>query len=222
MILHSSLFFGSYALWFCWAIMLYTLYVCIKSSGLSRLKNTADAIPLALIGLAQLAIPHLAHGIVEGIEFYPTLTALAELMFGLRYSLVLGALTQATNVAFGYGYWECLGIGWLAATALPATFVLGCLWLSQRYLPKNPFVYLLLNAFLVASVSAMVGQVNAAVWIMALTDYDWSYVSRYMLPFGLMLAFPEGFITGAMMTMMVLFQPHWVYTFRDSVYFTKR
>lgn len=201
--------------------MLWVLFGCVRSSGLARLKNTADALPLGLVGLAQLAIPHLAGGIVEGIVFYPTLTALAALMFGLRYSLVLGALTQATNVAFGLGYWECLGLGWLVATAMPATFVLGSLWLSQRYLPHNPFVYLLLNAFLVASASAMVGQVGAAGWVLGITDYDWSYVSRYMLPFGLMLAFPEGFITGALMTMLVLFQPSWVYTFRDSVYFTK-
>jgi uncharacterized membrane protein len=33
-----------------------------------------------------------------------------------------------------------------------------------------------------------------------------------------MLSFPEGFITGAFLTMLVLFQPQWVYTFRDEVY----
>ena len=43
-------------------------------------------------------------------------------------------------------------------------------------------------------------------------------ICQYYLPFGLMLTFPEGFITGAFLTMLVLFQPRWLYTFRDEVY----
>ena len=53
---------------------------------------------------------------------------------------------------------------------------------------------------------------------LGLSDLSWAYLKQYYLPFGLMLSFPEGFITGAFLTMLVLFQPQWVSTFRDEVY----
>jgi len=80
------------------------------------------------------------------------------------------------------------------------------------------FVYLLLNGFFGASLAMIWVQFGATGILLGLSDLSWAYLKQYYLPFGLMLSFPEGFITGAFLTMLVLFQPQWVYTFRDEVY----
>ena len=39
-----------------------------------------------------------------------------------------------------------------------------------------------------------------------------------LLPFFPLMFFPEGFINGWLMTVLVAFRPHWVYSFADEDY----
>ena len=219
MLLHGAL--NDHADWALYLALACT-FACaiwaIRSSGLTRVASTADAIPLGLMGLGQLALPHLAGSIVEGLSFYPLLTALSALMFGFRYSFLLAMTVQLMNVWAGLGELTSIGISLWITHWIPACWTLGLLAVCQRYLPRNLFVYLLLNGFFGASLAMIWVQFGATGILLALSDLSWAYLKQYYLPFGLMLSFPEGFITGAFLTMLVLFQPQWVYTFRDEVY----
>ena len=104
---------------------------------------------------------------------------------------------------------------WAIYLALACTFACA---IYQRYLPRNLFVDLLLNGFFGASLAMIWVQFGATGILLGLSDLSWAYQKQYFLPFVLMLSFPEGFITGAFLTMLVLFQPQWVYTFRDEIY----
>ena len=139
-------------------------------------------------------------------------------MFGFRYSFLLALAVQLMNVWAGLGDLTSIGISLWITYWVPACWILGLLAVCQRYLPRNLFVYLLLNGFFGASLAMVWVQLGATAILLGLGDLSWAYLSQYYLPFGLMLSFPEGFITGAFLTMLVLFQPQWVYTFRDEVY----
>ena len=188
------------------------------STRLQRVALTADAWPLGIMGLAQLALPHMAGGIVEGLSFYPLLTGLSALMFGFRYSLLIALMTQLLNVLAGLGHFDTLGLSIWATHLIPTLWILTFLALAQRVWQRNLFVYVLVNGFFGAAFAVVFSQLFCVLSLMALGAFEWSYLSRYFLPFGLMMTFPEGFITGAFLTMLVLYRPEWLYTFRDSVY----
>lgn len=205
-------------LWLTNAVVLAMLIWALRSTGLRKVSHTQDALPLGIMGLAQLALPHLSGGVVEGLSFYPLLTGLSAMMFGFRYSLVLAALTQALNVAAGLGYWQNMGISLLVTHVIPALWILAFLALAQRYWAKNFFVYVWINGFFGASFGIVFCDIASAALLVSAGPWSWHYIAQFFLPFGLMMTFPEGFITGAFLTMLVLFKPQWVYTFRDEVY----
>ena len=104
MLLHGALVdHADWALYLASACTFACAIWAIRSSRLTRIASTADAIPLGLMGLGQLALPHLAGSIVEGLSFYPLLTALSALMFGFRYSFLLALAVQLMNVWAGLG-----------------------------------------------------------------------------------------------------------------------
>lgn len=183
-----------------------------------RLADSRDALPLGLMGLSMLSLPHLSGGIVEGLAFYPLLTALSALMFGFRFTLLLSTACQALNSAAGLGHWASLGPSLFITVIIPGLWVLAFLAGAQRWWPRNFFVYVWVNGFFGAAFGTVFCYLGAVLMLMAFGGYEWTYLSRYFLPFGLMMTFPEGFITGALLTMLVLYRPDWVYTFRDSVY----
>lgn len=210
--------------WSQWALWLGNLLAiavagwAIATTRLRKLARSDDALPLGVLGLVQLSLPHLAGGIVEGLAFYPLLTALSALMFGFRYSFLLALVTQSLNLFGGLGYPMDLGLSLLVTHMIPALWVLGFLALAQRVWPRNFFVYVWVNGFFGASFGVVFCFATSALLLMTAGPFDWDYLSGFFLPFGLMMTFPEGFITGAFLTMLVLYKPEWVYTFRDSVY----
>jgi uncharacterized membrane protein len=48
--------------------------------------------------------------------------------------------------------------------------------------------------------------------------YPLDYLLENYLPFFLLMAFSEAFITGMLITMMVIYKPEWVATFDDKRY----
>ncbi|MGB0966323.1 MAG: energy-coupling factor ABC transporter permease [Litorivicinus sp.] len=190
----------------------------ITSTRLHKVSDTQDAIPLGLMGLAQLGFPHLSGGVVEGLTFYPLLVGLSAMMFGFRYSLMLASLTQGLNVAAGLGYPSMIGLSLVVTHLIPSLFILGFLALAQRWWPRNFFVYVWVNGFFGACFGVAFCHLASTLLLMSAGPWTWNYLAQFYLPFGLMMTFPEGFITGAFLTMLVLFKPQWVYTFRDEVY----
>jgi len=50
----------------------------------------------------------------------------------------------------------------------------------------------------------------------------WTICSISIFPYALMQTFPEGFITGTVLALLVVYKPEWVATFRDEFYLHHR
>jgi len=48
--------------------------------------------------------------------------------------------------------------------------------------------------------------------------YSLNYLLDFYFPYALMQTFPEGFITGTVLSLLVIYQLEWVATFRDEFY----
>ena len=95
---------------------------------------------------------------------------------------------------------------------------IGILRFSWRYLPDNLFVYVFVCAFFGAAIAVAVSRFALALVLYFSGAYPWDVLwneSIIILP---LMMFPEGFITGLLMTLFVVYLPHWVKTFDDERY----
>ena len=135
------------------------------------------------------------------------------LMFGAPLALAGMALAAALACALGAGDWGALPAQWLVDGAVPVA----CAWAThraiERYSPPNLFVYVFGAAFAGAGPS-MVASLGAH-----------RLLGSRIEPFaalGLMLGFGEAFLTGALVTLFVVYRREWVATFDDARYLARR
>ncbi|MGC9457073.1 MAG: energy-coupling factor ABC transporter permease [Halothiobacillaceae bacterium] len=149
------------------------------------------------------------------------ITALT-LIVGWSLALLAGTVAYIGYVLAGMAGWEGLGIGVLVSVLLPATITQILLYVSRYYLPLNFFIYVFINAFGAAILSAlMVGFATAGLF-WAADFYSWDQLVHNYLRMMPLLALPEGVVNGMVMTALALVAPHWVISFDDALYLKSR
>lgn len=140
------------------------------------------------------------------------------LVFGARLALAASVLALIMLAAAGIYDWAALGINGLIGAALPV-------WLAhhlhrriERLFPRHYFVYVLVSAhfasMLVLAAVALAGA--ALLWLTG--GYPADRVINDYLIFLPIAMLPEGFLNGAIMTMLTAFKPEWVRSFDDRDY----
>lgn len=157
-------------------------------------------------------------GVKPGLTFHLLGATLFTLSFGpylafVGLSLVVAGITL--NGAAG-------PFAYAANALLLAGLSVGLSQLFYRLfsvmLPKHFFVYIFINGFLGAALT-IIGVGFAATSLLALVGaYGWDYLISEYFPYFLLLAFAEAWLSGMMMTLFVVYRPHWVVTFDDSSY----
>ena len=154
-------------------------------------------------------------GIQEGLSFHLLGMTLLCLMFEWQFALFAASLVVAVATLVGPADWQAFGVNVLVMGALPILFTRLSLYLGQRLLPHNYFVYTLVNGFLTGALSMLL--VMAASMLLQ----QWAGPSApagSFLALAPMLMFGEGFINGGAITLIVAYRPHWVATFHDRWY----
>jgi len=157
-------------------------------------------------------------GIQEGLNFHLLGMTLMCLMFEWQFALIGASLVVAVMTAAGSAGWTAFGFNVVLMGALPVLFTRVCLYLCQRWLPHNFYIYVFVNAFLVGGLSILlVGAVSA--WIQYASDvHPAGTIFRNFVQILPLLMFGEGFINGGAMSLVVAYRPQWVATFHDHWY----
>jgi uncharacterized membrane protein len=97
--------------------------------------------------------------------------------------------------------------------------------LSQLYyrvfsgiLPKHFFVYIFVNGFFGAAVTIISVGFCSTLLLAVAGAYQLEYLVGEYLPYFLLLAFSEAWLSGMVITLFVVYRPDWVATFEDSRY----
>ena len=204
-----------------WAgAFLYALLMSVALLGApwSKIRdNEAQHIFFGLI-VALSLVWVLRGGIQDGLGFHLLGMTLLCLMFEWQFALLAASLVIAISTAQGPAGWEAYGVNVLLMGALPILFSRGFLYLCQRRLPHNYFIYVFVNAFLAGGVSILLTGLASA-WLQASAGVqpDGSIMRNFVtiLP---LLMFGEAFINGGALTLAVAYRPQWVATFHDRWY----
>lgn len=161
-----------------------------------------------------------------GLNMHLLGATMFTLMFGrqlaiVALSVVLAAVTFNTADVGAIG-WSPFALNALMMIVVPVFIAWGILRAVERWLPAHFFVYIFvatffgaaLNTVLTGSVATLLlGVAGVYPMDMLFGDFFLSYV---------LLAFAEGWLTGAAVTLMVVYCPDWVGTFDDRRYLWKK
>ena len=157
-------------------------------------------------------------GISPGLNFHLLGAMVFYLLFGWQFAL-LGLMLVLLAITFkGGSGWETYSINCLFMAVIPLTICHGLFTLSDRKLPNNYFVYVLVNGFFGAAL-AMLSCLLSSVFFLVMTQtYSYEYIAYEYLPFFPLILFPEALLSGLMMSIFVALCPGWVSTFDDERY----
>ena len=173
------------------------------------------------VWLGAIVVVSLLWGIaaqVQGLRFHLLGATILTLLFDWPLALVaLAVASAAATLALPSG-WQAWSLHALVAGALPVASSRAVLRLAERFLPQHLFVYLFVSAFFSGGL-AMLASGGAA------TLLQWAAGARTGADtpaMWLLLAFGEATLTGMILTLAVVYKPHWVATFDDSRYLGRR
>ncbi len=199
-------------------IVMAVLVVALLGIDSRRLRDLeAQAVFFALLALSVSA----RLGRIElqpGLDLHLFGASIAALMLGWRFAALLQMLAVALVALLWQRYWLSLPLDLLITGLLPVLVTTALLDFAQKRMPAHLFVYLLFNAFLAGALSIALAHVGKLLILLALGGFDLDTLGENFLLTVPALMFPEGFATGAVLTLAVAYRPRWVATFHDPSY----
>jgi uncharacterized membrane protein len=210
-----------------WILAAHVLYIALINLALRhapwtqlRRTDTLNVFVGACVGLGVLW--SLKAGISPGLNFHLLGVTLLTLTFGWSLAVIGSSLVLLMTTLNGAGDWETFSVNALLMGALPATVTLSVLRLSERWLPPNFFVYVLVDAFLAAGLAMTATTLAASILFILSGIYILDQLSYEYLPYLPLVALPEALINGLLVTLLVGLRPEWVATFDDGRYLQGR
>jgi uncharacterized membrane protein len=166
--------------------------------------------------VAFIAVVWILRAGIEPGHNYHLLGATALcLMFGWQFALMAISLVLVITTWQGPAGWETFAVNALVMGAVPVLFTRIMLYVCQRWLPHNFFIYVFINAFLTGALAMLLcGFAASAVLAMA---ENMMPASSYLQVIPLLM-FGEAFLNGMLMILLVAYKPRWVATFHDHWY----
>lgn len=173
---------------------------------------------LFLAGVTYLWVMQAGLEVNPGLNLHLLGATVLVLAFGWPLAL-LGLLTVlAVLTAAGQAGWEVFALNALLMAVLPVAVAGGFHMLVYHKVPNHPFVYIFLNAFVGAGITIAAVVLSSAMVLNMAGVYTWAELIREYVRYLPLVIFPEAFITGGVMAILVVYKPHWVVTFDDEVY----
>lgn len=161
-------------------------------------------------------------GVKPGLGLHLLGATMFTLMFGRRLaiiglSLVLVGVTlngelQGQHSASAYA------LNALVLAVFPVLLADAIRRGVERWLPGNFFVYVFVPAFFGAALVMIATGLLASMLLWLAAVYPAPTLLDDYLPYYLLLGFAEAWLNGALITLMVVYAPHWVGSFDDRRY----
>lgn len=182
------------------------------------LANATQTNALVALTFGAFLLWQINAGFRPGFNFHILGATLFLLLFGRHIASIALTLVMA-------GTWLRLemdflsfGLNGLVMIVLPVLFSDWMLRVAQKNLPRNLFVYVLLNGFVCGAIAIFLAVACASLLMLALTSHTWpSLVHNYLIATPIIML-TEAFTNGVMITSFVVFLPEAVGSFSDKDY----
>ncbi|MBI5790012.1 MAG: energy-coupling factor ABC transporter permease [Rhodocyclales bacterium] len=195
---------------------------CLRTAPWRRLADSGQLnVWLGTIVLLVLAWSMKA-GVKPGLNLHLLGATMFTLMFGrqlaiIGLSLVLAGVTLNGEL-LGREGWLAYGLNALVLAVFPVLLAEAIRRGVMRWLPGNFFVYVFVTAFFGAAAAVIATGLLASALLWLAAVYPAPTLLDDYLPYYLLLGFAEAWLNGALITLMVVYAPHWVGSFDDRHY----
>lgn len=193
---------------------------CVRWRVLANHPQTLHIFFFGVLCLAFLAA--LRIGTQPGLWLHLSGITAATLIMGRRLALLAGTLALLLLVATGREAFSTLAAHALLFVALPAYVSYGFCRLLQKILPHNPFIFTLGAGFFGGILALAATMLGVSLLLAASGLYGWPLLWDKYLKFLPIVIYPEGFLNGLLVTVMVAFHPHLLSAFNPDSYFNSQ
>lgn len=207
------------AIWWGMAsLMLSLLMLAAWRAPWRRMRNgdRANGWFAGIVGLMLLWL--LRTDVTAGLQFHLLGVTALTLMYGWALGMLGATLALLGVTLAGWSQWQAMPFSLITLALVPASLSYLSLLGIRYFLPRHFFVYVFLNAFVTGGlVGLCCGYLSAAILIWS-GSHSLVMLRDSVLPFFPIMFFPEAVLNGWIMTLLVVFKPDWVYSFRDEEY----
>lgn len=195
---------------------------CAKTAPWQRLADSAQLnVWLGTVVLLVL-VWSMQAGVKPGLNLHLLGATMFALMFGRQLAIV-GLSVVLAGVTLNGGLqgqegWLAYGLNALVLAVFPVLLADGIRRRVERFLPANLFVFIFASAFFGAALTVMATGLLASALLWLAAVYPAPTLLDDYLPYYFLLAFAEAWLNGALITLMVVYAPHWVGSFDDRRY----
>ena len=217
----NSTHLGDYWLWahfVYWPILFFALYRTPWSILLQRdSSNIFFATCASVFLLWQLKVQF-----EEGLVIHLLGATVLTLMFRWQVALLSNAVILIGITLTSFADFQAFAVNGLLTGVFPV-FSSYLIWrLNEWYLPANYFVYIFIAAFLSAGISMLVtGFISYQLLSWVENSLSPEILGEYLTVY-IPIMYPEAFITGAVVSIFVIYKPEWIATFDDQRYLHKK
>ncbi len=203
--------------WAAWLFLLPAALWCMRIAPWQRLAGSRSNVWFgAIVALALLW--SMKAGVRPGLTFHLLGATAMALMFGFRLGFLGMLAVLAATTLNGDAGWAAFALNASLTVLLPTAVARIGLWLVERFLPSNLFVFLFAGAFANAALVLAATALSASATLWAASVYDARTLFADYLPYVILVGFSEAWLTGAFITLFVVYLPAWVCTFDDARY----
>ncbi|MGM0614269.1 energy-coupling factor ABC transporter permease [Halomonas sp. CH40] len=156
---------------------------------------------------------------VDWLTLHLVFTVLMTLVFKAPLALLSNVMINIAMVLIGRNEWPLLGANVLVTGIVPA-LTTGLIWrFVDRKMPDNLMVFLFACGFFGTALATLAGGLTAVgLIVLAGTDPEAVYLAQEYARFLPLLMPSEAFITGMLLSVLLVYHPQWVATFNDHRY----
>lgn len=210
--------FSPFAIWSALALYLFALGIALASAPWRTLLRARMTHVLFGAAVVLLCLWQLDTQVQPGLHYHLLGLTAVTLIFGWSFAVIAASLALLGVHLNGDVGWQGFALNALLSGVLPITLTQILLVLIRYYLPKQFFVYVLVNGFLTAGLVGVAMGYMAAWLLVGSGAYTFAELSQSVLPFFPLMFLPEAMLNGWIMAILVVFRPEWVYSFSDEQY----
>ncbi|MBK1721449.1 energy-coupling factor ABC transporter permease [Thiocystis violacea] len=205
-------------LWAMGVLFVLGLSLALRLAPWRKLKDQEQSHVFLGATVVVLLLWHLDTQVQPGLSYHLLGVTAITLMFGWSLAVIAAALALVGVTLNGGGSWEGFAVNALLAGMMPITLTQVALILIRWYLPKQFFVYVLINGFVTAGLVAALSAYCAIGSLVLSGAYSYADMGETVIPFFPLMFMPEAFLNGWVLVVLVVFKPRWVYSFSDEQY----
>jgi uncharacterized membrane protein len=197
--------------WAWWPLLLWVVWGApwrwlLRNGNLNRLLACA---------VVQFLIWQIRTDLV-GLNLHLLGATVMTLMFGWRLAIIGGSLAIGLNcLRWHPPIAAAIVDGWITVV-LPVAVSYVLARCVERCLPRHFFIYVYASAFVGGALSMLAMGIATVLLVPSAVPYVEGWFGQLM-PYVLMM-FGEAFVSGGLITLMVVYRPDWVASFDDRFY----